>query len=339
MNRCVVTASAFFIRGIIATLIVFPAHATLKFYYDPATGNVSFDTTGTSSGELLTYGLYMRVTGISNPPVYPPDIQTIRFRNENLVRLSNTTFFQNDPLAISDQSIGNPAQGLFTLGDILPAGLDEETWSRLFARSAWGEFHDPSIAGGWWGQHTYTAEIGNLNPAAEFFYGRPEGEFDNRWDLVDPDTLQWASQATLTYDPATGEVVLDTTGPDSGHITTFWLKSTDPRFLLGNALEIPGMNLFPSVQNDLVYRGDALEPGVYSLGDILDTAISAEDIDTLFERRQFLAREGFNQASFDFEQYGLSMSVVYLPEPVASGLFVGLLTLGHGTKMRRRSFT
>jgi hypothetical protein len=51
------------------------ASATLVFYYDPATGNVSFDTAATRSGELFSYSI-----GI-NKAATP-----IRFRTENLVR-------------------------------------------------------------------------------------------------------------------------------------------------------------------------------------------------------------------------------------------------------------
>ena len=304
------------------TLACAPADATMQFFYDPTTGNVSLDSTNTRSGTALTYSLYLPSHRRGSSTPVPADVKDVRFRNENLVRISNTTFLFNEPDQISDQSIGSPLSGLYTLGDILPAGLSQHTWERLFAtHNTHGGTHDPLIASQAYGTHGYVDLIGGGSPPpAEFIYGAPDRPFENRWDLVDPDTLAWASQADLIYNPFTGELSLDTTGPDGGHISSLWLKAPFPIFDAAQALEIEGVNKFPSLQNDLVYRADALEPGVYSLGRVLDIAISASDLEGLFEQRSFIARAGFDSVNLDFAMHGISMNVVYLPEPALVAL-------------------
>ncbi len=315
--------------SLITVLAAPDAAATVKFFYDPETGNVSFDTTQTRSNELLSISLYLPAGLVPSIVEHVPDeIMALRFRNENFVRLSNSPYFFNKPAMVTDQMIGQPARGLHTLGDILPVGLTAYTWERLFARyGLTGDTHDPALRDEYYGQHGYTDAIGQGNPPpAEFIYGHPGRPFDNRWDLVDPDTLQWAEQATLIYHPWSGELVLDTTGPNSGHIASLWLKSSDPRLRVEHASEVSGMTRFPSVNDDLVYWGDALEPGVYSLGNILATAISIDELETMFEERQFIGREGFGQASLDFATHGVSINLVYLPEPVTASTL--LLTAG-----------
>ena len=96
------------------------AAATLEFYYDPLTGNVSFDTSNTRSGVTYSYGLNFASDA------------SIEFRYENHIRLSNHPLFFSEPSMLADNFVTPPLEGLFTIGDVLPTGLTEPEWTNLF---------------------------------------------------------------------------------------------------------------------------------------------------------------------------------------------------------------
>lgn len=110
-------------QAIIATLGLSvwgaPAVAT-TFYYDPATGTVALDTATSPTGKLTTYELAISGAG------------DVRFRSENHVRLSSSPWYMSNAGIISDRSNADGLSGYFTIGEVLPAGLDESTWASLF---------------------------------------------------------------------------------------------------------------------------------------------------------------------------------------------------------------
>ncbi len=284
-----------------------PAGATLKFYYDPATGNVSFDTAETRSGEAVEYvfGFIDRCG----------DIPPWEFRPENMIRLSSSTLWNATPTYIGDSTQATPWRGLYTIGDILPAGLSGEEWSTAFAYTYYpqrGTYY-----------YVYMDQLGKGEPpAAEFIYGPPEGEFVNRWDLVDPDTLTWATTAKLIY-RRSGEVLIDTTGAAGGYISAVLLSSN-------GAFRPDGFTSFTdspfnyTTDGSIFQVDDAIEPGVYSLGRILPRGLSAAEFEETFTYAQFLGRAGFQGGSFDFVTHGRAMSLVYaaVPEPATAVLMV-----------------
>lgn len=304
-------------KGMTSCLIVLAActlpsaaHATLKFYYDPATGNVSFDTTETRSGAINTY-----VLAIDRRTPSP-----LRFRTDEYIKISNSSLNTNSPFVISDFTSSNPFRGLYTVGNVLPVGLTEEFWTSFFAKKL------SPING--LGSHDYTDIVGNpLAPPAEFIYGPPEGEFQNRVDLIDPDSLTWAERATLTYYAATGEVVVDTTGAQGGHITGVMLKS-DGAF---NPTEFdPSIDTgpFSSCSGDLAFLfSDLIEPGRISLGKILPAGLDPSLFEATLESAQFLGRAGFKSRDFDFEGAGLDFNLAFVavPEPLSGALAIAAL--------------
>lgn len=307
-KQCVITAV---LAAVLSTGTASPALAVLRFYYDPDDGNVSFDTTQTDTGVVFSYSL-----GINR------SLSSIRFNTENLVRLTNSMFATVTDVLIGEGTTSNPLKGLFTIGNVLPSGLSEETWNETFGTLALHGFHP--ITNGIVnyhitrkGSHFYLDAIGQGHPEpAELFYGPPEGEFDNRWDIVDPDTLDWAQTAILTYRAWSGEVIIDTTGEDSGYITSFLLKSNNA-FLPANFtpfIDSP----FNTSRPDLIGQvADAVEPGQYSLGNILQPGMTLQEFEATFTSARFLERAGFKGGSFDFEADGLAMQLVYqaIPEP------------------------
>ncbi|MCC6493911.1 MAG: hypothetical protein IT424_12935 [Pirellulales bacterium] len=279
------------------------ASATLKFYYDPLTGNVSFDATEARGGSIRGYGLYIHDSSYA-------------FRTENRLRLSSSTLYINNSKSIDEGTQGDAWSGLYTLGDILPAGIAEQAWTTLFQ--------------GYNVRHTYVDLVGQgFPPPAEFLYGRPSGEFQNRLDLIDPNTLTWASEATLIYRARTGEVLLKTNGHNGGYISAVLLTSAH-RFL-PEGLD-PDVELGPlgaASASTIGILVDLIEPGRMSLGSILPAGLSPAAFESLFTRAEFLGRAGFKAQDLDFETQGRPFSLAYsIPEPGSGALLAAIAGLG-----------
>ncbi len=301
-------------------LFAAPAGATLKFYYDPDTGNVSFDTAETRSGGVLQY--YFDFNDAHSAPPW-------EFRPENMIRLSTSSLYMATPTDISDSTQSTPWRGLYTIGDVMPVGLSEETWTTTFVQTA-----NPKAGTYCYGYNDVVG--GGRLPAAEFIYGPPEGEFDNKWDLVDPDTLDWATTAKLIYRPRSGEVLIDTRGSTSGYISALLLQSDDQFLPDGFTPFADGP--FNSATEDLVSLfADAIEPGRYSLGQILPSGMTSAEFEASLTSAKFLGRAGFSGGSFDFVTHGRAMSLVYaaVPEP-SSVVLLGLACLAVLWPLRRR---
>ncbi len=275
------------------TLLAAPCGATLKFYYDPDTGNVSFDTTESRTGSLYAYA-------------FEAYTSAWKFRAENLIRLSNSTLFTALPTTVGEGTVSAPWRGLYSIGDVFPIGLSETE-----LHSTVGYLFEPTRPV----QYLYADQVGGGDPPpAQLIYGRPTGEFVNRWDLVDPNTLDWATAATLVYRPWSGEVLIDTTGDSGGYISGIVLASAgqfiandfDP-FFHGPAVE--------ATEDLIALFGDAFEPGRYSLGQVLRAGMTHEEFESLFSRAEFFARAGFRSAEFNYDAEGLALSVQYVPEP------------------------
>lgn len=306
MNHRSITLMFGLVIGLsIQFLLVPPALATLKFYYDPATGNVSFDTSETRSGGLYNYGFQLNDYKNNNPLPW-------EFRTENLVRLSTSTLYFADPWRIADTTLSNPWRGLYTIGDVMPVGLSEEIWTNSFIHDGWDT--DRFI-------YQYSDMIGGgPSPPAEFIYGPPEGEFQNKWDIVDPDTLTWATTAKLVYRAWSGEVLIDTTGDAGGYTSSFFFNSHDAFVPSNYASEIDSISIVTT--NNIGLLADAVEPGKYSIGRILPPGLTLEEFESMFTNASFLGRAGFNGGSFDIESYGIPMLLQYVavPEPATSWL-------------------
>ena len=303
------------------------AEANFTYYYDPATGNVSFDTTGSPSGEIWAYGLLLNRNRVDDLPT------DLRFRPENHVNIFGTPFkFVSDPMDVSAVSISSELSGYFTMGDVLPAGLTQETWETVFGGVNLSLYPESPL-----GSHVYFDHGGRGAtgvPPADLIYGQPDRPFDNRWDLVDPDELDWASSARLIYNPYTGEVEIDTTGPDGGHIS-YWAIQSDGAFLAENFtpwVDVP----FTSANSDVIgFAADAIEPGVYSAGAILPAGLSLGEVQAAFTSARFMGRAGFGGSSFDIEAHGVDFSfAVAVPEPQALWLLaLGAIGLGGARRL------
>jgi hypothetical protein len=312
-NRHIIGCVVFFAIMAAQLTLAPKSHATLKFYYDPVTGNVSFDTAETRSGGLYVYAFQ------NNDSASP-----WLFRPENLIRLSTSQFFTDTASSIGEGNLSTPWQGLYTIGDVLPAGMPENVWKSFSSNIVSDPTNHPGV-------YEYADVIGGGEPPdADFIYGAPTGEFKNRWDLVDPSTFTWATSAKLIYRPSSGEVVLDTTGDAGGYISAILLQSTGELLpssftpFVDSAFKVANPNLISLFAN-------AIEPGRYSIGKILSAGLSRSEFEAAFTSAQFLGLAGFEGASFDFATEGVSMQLQFVPEPASCvllcGTFLGALGL------------
>ncbi len=310
------TGRAFAFRALFSVLGVLilagPVDATLTFYYDPATGNVAFDASQTRSGVLHSYVL--SISPLGAPP--------IEFLSDNWIKLSNSGIYAQEPRHLFDTNSSGGWQGLYTIGNVLPPGLSEEFWTTYFASTA--------SAGPGEANHGYVDIIGaGVNPPpAAFVYGPASGTFNNAQDLIDPDAIPWAEQATLVYYSATGEVAVDTTGPNGGYITLVALQSNGGLLPDGFAPDIAPGPMSEATENRIFLLGDVIEPGLTSLGRILPTGLSRSGFENRLTSAKFLGKLGFGLHDADLATSGtdFQFAVVAVPEPsslvVASGMTV-----------------
>ncbi len=300
--------------------------AGLQFYYDPDTGNVSFDTTDTRTGAIYLYALKLRTLETST-----------RFISDNHVRLSNSTLYLAREDTVQETTLDAPLRGLFTVGNVLPSDLSEETWLGLFnENSITGEKRgdpDAPIRG----VYGYVDQLGGgPAPQAEFIYGAPAGEYDNRWSLVDPSILDWAEEAQLIYVASSGEVLIDTTGPNSGYISSYFLQSDD-EFLFENYHPVTDSVFVDVGSRTLALLANAIEPDRYNLGRILEPGMSLSELETTLTKAEFLAQAGFSSArNFDYEVDGITMKLVYQAVPEPSGFLLLVFSLAILTSHRKR---
>jgi hypothetical protein len=275
------------------------ASAALEFFYDPASGNVAFDTAGSPTGRVGSYQFFLDTSS------------GIQFRAENHIRVSNSPFYSSEPHWISDDSDVDPLVGFYTIGDILPIGLDEHTWTTMF-RPQWE--NDPEALGTYYYSDVLATDSFTDGPA-EFVYGMPDRPFDNRLDLLDPDEIQWATSAVLRYRAFSGELLLDTTGPVGGYISSFGLESNGG--FIDEAFTPPTDSPFVlQIPEQLALFAEVIEPGVYSLGRVLDAGLSQAEFEATFTSARFMTRAGYDFGSFDFEADGLDFALAYtIPEP------------------------
>lgn len=300
------------------------AGAALTYYYDPDTGTVAIDTAGTRSGGVYIFGLRLN-----------PQASEIRFRTEEHLRLTNTTYFESRETQVAEGSLSTNIIGYYSIGEVLPSGLSEETWLNLFDDENYPCCYNSADQG--FGHDFYTDVVGGGKPPeADFVYGLPNAEFDNRLDLIDPDSLTWAEQATLVYHAANGKVDLVTNGAEGGYITGYILQSVGE--FMPEHYKAPLTVPFSQANESVIgLFADLIEPGKYKLGKILEKGMAPEEFEAVFTKATFAGRAGFGSTNFDFETQGLPFAIQYVavPEPT-SVTMLSILLIG-SVLVRRRS--
>jgi len=276
-------------------------------YYDPATGEVFVDTADTWTGGIIAYAIEV-----------DPD-QPIRLIPENFTPFLITPLIvAAAPHQIGENSLALTS-GLYSMGNVLPAGISESDYLTM-----WKFPYYIAVFGG-----------GDRRGSGPFdlFYGPAPGVPMNDPNLPDLNNLTWATAATILYDAGTGDVVIDTTGPNGGYITGFLLESDD-RFI-DTAFTPPPQAVAAYGYHDAVsVLSPPLPPDYYEIGQILERGLDYDQITQLFSAAWFVGPGGIGSTDFDFANEGAAFSFVVVPEP-ASILLLTLIAPAMLVRRRR----
>ncbi len=141
-----------------------------------------------------------------------------------------------------------------------------------------------------------------------------------------PTSDNWAEAARLTYNAATGHLMLDSTGEQGGTLWSYTLYFNDDIVDVSSfsaVTEDPGRVLKPGAIVEVGFSG--IPEGVYDLGPVLPEGLSqAAFLDTI-HRARFIGEPGHGAGTLDLDVSGIEMSLAYIvPEP--SSAFLALIS-------------
>jgi len=272
-------------------------------FYDPATGNVTLDLTEADGGIIRGYTLS------SNNA----------FLIDNYVTFMNTPLVDRVPYQIGEaNAFGDIPAGVYTVGDILPSGLSKVDVANLL-----------SLDGSEW-----LGGPGGFRSPFGLVYGPSPFPAVNN-PSAPPPIFDWASEATLIYDPVTGNVKLDSSGPQGGNIASYILKSSPGSFHAANSS--PASEGGYHEANDTMILEEnltGLTGGIYDLGQILSPGLDLNGLHSHLTSAKFLTAPGHGFGDFDIETNGVGFTLriaaaaAPVPEPSTYAMAViGLVGL------------
>lgn len=269
-------------------------------YYDPATGNLTADMTNAPGNNLTGYSLHSYDAFIS----------------ANHTLFFGSTITTSIPSVLAEADLGTTQPGPYSFGNVLPSGLSEIDALNLLdlSGSVWnGDLGtEPNQFGLVYGPSPYAA-INDPNPPAPI--------------------TNWATEATLIYFPATGNLTLDTTGPNGGAILAIDLRAAENTFDFA-AFVPPSANGIQELSTSVISHTDlhGFSAGFRSLGNVMSPGLSLVAVEQAFTAAKFLGEPGHDLQDLDVSQSGLNFAFQLggapVPEPSTYALAaIGLLGL------------
>ena len=294
----------------------------LPLYYDTATGNATVDLTNVFGGATAGYTLAV-----------PCDEPCDAFRPENHTPFMGTIWVEARTRSIGESNFNNVPGGVYSLGNIFPVGLSEQeivetyfTPEPRFDRVAYFVIGPLGSGMAHAFQPIYTpSPFPPLNDAG-----------------IGPSILvdQWAIEAVLRYNALTGDLSVDTTGPNGGAIFTYDIQLTEAlfspeQFTPAHAEGLGAAKLRADQIIEASWEG--IQAGNHVLGSILPTDLSEAELLTIIDYARFLGEPGHDVASFDIQASGIDMTLQHIvPEP-GSGLLASLIAFVLTIALRRRA--
>ncbi len=234
-----------------------------------------------------------------------------------------------DTRTISETSFENVPGGVFSLGNIFPAGLSEQELIETY-------FTPQPIR-----DLVQYFAIGPLGSGSGHAF-QPIYSPSPFPALNDPNigptaiVAEWATEAVIRYNALTGDLWIDTSGGNGGAVFTYDIQLTEPfvnadRF---TPAHIEGLGSATINDDRIVEVGwEGIPTGNYALGSIFPAGMSESELEALINYAQFIGKPGHDVVSFDIQSSGINMSLHYVvPEPQASWLIflsVFLFALAH----------
>lgn len=264
----------------------------LPLYYDVRTGNLTVDTTNVTGGVLTAYAFGIPFDG---------------FIVDNFTPFMDTFFFTATERVVGESHFSGIPPGVYSLGDVIPAGLLEEELGEYFGptlpfgRTAFGYFAVGELGSGTF--HLFSPQYipSPFPPLNDPAIGPPH---------VD----RWATEMALTYDPGTGELALDASGENGGHFMLYSVSLSNDGFDTDAFTPITDFAVNPQ-PNELVEVSFESIPGdYYSLGNVLPSGLNEEQLFSLIETAMFLGEPARGSSPLDINTHGIDMLLTIVPD-------------------------
>lgn len=267
----------------------------LPLYYDFRSGNVTIDTTEVHGGSMIGYGFELPFDG---------------FHIENWTPFMDTFFINGTQSEFGETNMGGISPGVYSLGNIILPGLSEEELGEYFGPQ--GPFNRPTsrfqyYAVGALGSRTYHHFSPQYSPSPFPPLNDPS--------IGPPEVDRWATEITLAYDAATGDVALDASGENGGHFLQYFISLKEDVVVTEAFTPITEFapTASPGTLGELAL--DPIPGGYYSLGNVLPEGLSEEQLFPLIETALFRGEPSHGNMPLDINTHGIVMALSNIPEP------------------------
>ena len=222
--------------------------------------------------------------------------------------------------------------GVYSLGNVLPAGLTrEELFASYFGETgrrslpgdrtpfsylAWGSFAlDPLLL------HVFDI---NYSPSPFPPLNDPNPQ--------PTEEFNWATEASLSYDPRDGSLYLDTTGPGGGRAFGYRVRLTEDLFRVDEFNAVTN-EMFAALSLDSLSEATRIDEGIHHLGAILPPGLDVPRLLEIVASANFIGEPGHGRGALDVAVNGLPMAITIVPEP--STLLLVVLSFASLVSRRR----
>ena len=300
-----------------------PVGDSLPLYYDVSSGNVTIDTTEISGGEFVSY----TVSKLS--------VNDRVFLSENHTPFMNGVFAaESTPKSLGETTWpGEPLEpGVYSLGNILPAGLEEEDLDLYFGETGHRSVPDDRsnftyIAYGSFDADPALYHVFDINYSPSPYPPLNDGNPPPVEDVV------WATEASLAYDPADGSLYLDTSGPNGGRAFGYEIRLGQDVIRTDQFTHITS-ETFAVINPNTIAESTQIDAGYHDLGSILPPDLEFDQLDQLILSADFIGEPGHGKGALDFAVSGRQLSLSIVPEPQVN--LIGMLVLGALLRLKRK---
>jgi hypothetical protein len=229
---------------------------------------------------------------------------------------------------------GDPlTPGVYSLGNILPAG---QTLEELFS----SYFGDTGFLSTRSNRSSFTYGVYGSFDLGQFHV------FDINYSpspfppLNDPnpqptEEFNWATEASLSYDPRDGSLYLDTTGPGGGRAFGYRVRLTEDLFRVDEFNAVTN-EMFAALSLDSLSEATRIDEGIHHLGAILPPGLDVPRLLEIVASANFIGEPGHGRGALDVAVNGLPMAITIVPEPSTSLLVVlSFASLVYAARRRR----
>jgi hypothetical protein len=286
----------------------------LPLYYDVRTGNVTVDTTNVIGGVLTGYFFQIPFDG---------------FLFDNYTPFMDSFFVDRTERVLGESNLSGISPGVYSLGNVVPAALSEEELGEYFGPTLpFGRTEFEYFAGGQLGSSTFHLFSPQYSPSPFPPLNDP---------TIGPPTVdRWATEMTLVYDPATGELALDASGENSGHFMQYFILLREEVVRTEAFTSITDFAPLATPNNLAELSFEPIPGGYYSLGNVFPAGLDEGQLFQLIETAAFTGEPSHGSMPLDINTHGINMSLTIVPEPSTSLLV--LLSLASLVYPFRRRF-